>query len=398
MGAADSACAASTVYDSDVSPREPGVSASCRRALFPLVALLLGLLLAAGLLEFGVWVAKPKASYESWHASSLRYLLDPEVDWKLESGPHPWGRINGDHFRGPPLSKDKPAGVFRIAVLGGSAAFDLYKPDEQTWPLLLEQRLNADWPTARKGSRYQVLNAGTPGYSTWQSVRLLRARIFAWHPDLILVYHLYNDSLAFRFDDTEKIIRGWRLNARANHLSAAAHPHLAWDALGRVLPHAGDFLRQQWIQFQRRQRLQENAAYWHRPKLDERAHPVGLGFYRDNLQHMAQLCKAHGVRMGIVTQASMLREHPDAEQQRFIGYGYRGLSHKELWVSYERAWQMAAELAERHEHVFVLPAHLSVPPTRQMFRDEVHLTDRGSALLSELVARHLQAEILEAPH
>ena len=396
-GAVDSVRPASTVYDSGVSSREPGLALHRRRAVSSLLALLLGLLLAAGVLEISVWVAQPEASYEQWHASSLRYLLDPEVDWKLEPGTHPWGRINGDHFRGPPLSKDKPADVFRIAVLGGSAAFDLYKPDEQAWPLLLEQHLNANRHAARKGPRYQVLNAGTPGYSTWQSVRLLRAHIFDWHPDLILVYHLYNDSLAFRFDDSEKIIRGWRMNARANHLSAAAHPHLAWDALGSVLPHAGDLLRHQWIQFQRRQRLQENAAYWHRPKLGERAHPVGLGFYHDNLEHMAELSEAHGVRMGIITQASMIREHPTAEQRQVIGYGYRGLSHPELWASYQRTWQMATELAERHEHVFALPAHLLVPPTREMFHDEVHLTDRGSALLSELVARHLQEEILEAP-
>lgn len=397
LGAVASGCPASPVYDSAVSSRQPGRALLRRRAVSSSLALLLGLLLAAALLEIGVWVAEPEASYERWRASSMRYLLDSEVDWKLEPGPHPWGRINGDYFRGPPLSKDKPADVFRIAVLGGSAAFDLYKPDEQAWPLLLEQHLNADRPAARSGSRYQVLNAGTPGYSTWQSVRLLEARIFDWHPDLILVYHLYNDSLAFRFDDSEKIIHGWRMNARANHLSAAAHPHLAWDAFGRVLPHAGDFLRQQWVQFQRRQRLQENAAYWHRPQLDQRAHPVGLGFYRDNLERMAELCEAHDVRMGIVTLASMIREHPTAEQRRVIGYGYRGLSHPELWASYERAWQMATELAERHENVFVVPAHLSVPATREMFHDEVHLTERGSALLSELVARHLQKEILEAP-
>lgn len=396
-GVVDSARPASAVYDSGVISRVPGLALHRRRALSSLLALALGLLLAAGLLEIGAWVIRPEASYERWHASSLRYLLDSEVDWKLEPGPHPWGRINGDHFRGPPLSKDKPADVFRIAVLGGSAAFDLYKSDEQAWPLLLEQRLNSDSPAARKVPRYQMLNAGTPGYSTWQSVRLLRARIFDWHPDLILVYHLYNDSLAFRFDDSEKIIRGWRINARANHLSVAAHAHPAWDALGRVLPHAGDLLRHQWIQFQRRQRLQENAVYWHRPKLGERAHPVGLGFYRDNLEHMAELCEAHGVRMGIITQASMIREHPTAEQRQVIGYGYRGLSHPELWASYERAWQMATELAERHEHVFASPVHLWVPPTREMFHDEVHLTDRGSALLSELLARHLQEDILEAP-
>jgi hypothetical protein len=93
----------------------------------------------------------------------------------------------------------------------------------------------------------------------------------------------------------------------------------------------------------------------------------------------------------------MIREHPTAEQRRVIGYSYRGLSHPELWASYERAWQMATELAERHENVFVVPAHLSVPATREMFHDEVHLTERGSALLSELVARQLQKEILEAP-
>jgi lysophospholipase L1-like esterase len=383
------------VYDRDVSSREPGQGVLPRRALYPWLALLLGIVLAGGLIEAVVRVTRPKASYERWHAASLRYLLDSEVDWKLEPGAHPWGRINADHFRGPPVPKEKPADVFRIVVLGGSAAFDLYKPDAKSWPRLLEGRLNRSQPAAREGVRYQVLNAGTPGYSTWQSVRLLESKIFAWNPDLVLVYHLYNDSLAFRFDDAEKIVDGWRLNALANHLSPAAHAHVIWDALGKVLPHAGDYLRQQWIQYQGRQRLKENAAYWHRPQLGERAHAVGVGFYLSNLERMAELCRQHGVQLGIVTQASVIREHPDPEQRRVIDYAFRGLPQAELWASYERAWQMAADLAERHEEVLLLPAHSWIPPTPEMFHDEVHLTDRGSERLSELVAQELQAALLK---
>jgi hypothetical protein len=377
-----------------VAGRETNSALLRRRRPSRLAALVLGLLLAAGLLEVGVWLAAPEASYERWHASSLRYLLDPHVDWKLEPGPHPWGQINRDHFRGPLLSKDKPGDVFRIVVLGGSAAFDLYKRDEHAWPVLLERRLNADASAQGQGPRYQVLNAATPGYSTWQSVRLLRTRIFDWHPDLILVYHLYNDSLAFRFSNSEEIIRGWRVNARANYLSAAAHPHFGWDTLGRVLSHTGDLLRLRWIQFQRRQRMQENAAYWHRPKLSEKAHPVGLRFYRDNLEEIAELCEEHGTPMVVVTQASMIRENPNAEQKAVTDYSYRGLSQAELWASYERAWQAAMELAEQHEHVFVIRAHLSIPSTREMFRDEVHLTDQGGALLSDIVARYLRMEVV----
>ena len=90
------------MYDSAVSSRQPGRALLRRRAVSSSLALLLGLLLAAALLEIGVWVAEPEASYERWRASSMRYLLDSEVDWKLEPGPHPWGRINGDDFRGPP--------------------------------------------------------------------------------------------------------------------------------------------------------------------------------------------------------------------------------------------------------------------------------------------------------
>jgi lysophospholipase L1-like esterase len=88
----------------------------------------------------------------------------------------------------------KPAGAFRIVVLGDSISAMIGQRihlGARPWPDALEVLLNG--PVPRADRVVEVLNFGTDGYGTLQEARLLETKAVRYDPDLILVQYCYND-------------------------------------------------------------------------------------------------------------------------------------------------------------------------------------------------------------
>lgn len=96
------------------------------------------------------------------------------------------GDINGYGIRDREHSVAKPAGVYRIVVVGDSIAFGYCNdsedvPIDRVFPHLLEERLNRDG-----GGRYEVVNLAVSGDDSRQEsgpLPALRARAHALAPD-----------------------------------------------------------------------------------------------------------------------------------------------------------------------------------------------------------------------
>ncbi len=92
-------------------------------------------------------------------------------------------RINSDGYRGPPL--DKPKRRFRILCVGGSTTWGATTArGDKPWPRILQGLLGP--------KKFEVINAGVPGHSIIFNEHLL-ARHLALKPDLIILYHGFND-------------------------------------------------------------------------------------------------------------------------------------------------------------------------------------------------------------
>jgi hypothetical protein len=142
-------------------------------------------------------------------------------------------RINHQGLRagrdyGPPLPGR------RILALGDSFTMGYSVPEEQTWVKVLEARLGPPW---------EVLNAGVPGYSTWQELAWFEEEGLALHPQIVLLgFFLGNDladnarrRLPVEMRDGRLLAAGVRPLllplARNSHLY-----HLAWRARRGPLP------------------------------------------------------------------------------------------------------------------------------------------------------------------
>jgi lysophospholipase L1-like esterase len=92
------------------------------------------------------------------------------------------GASNSLGFRDREHAVAKPAGVYRIVVLGDSIAAGLHvERNEDIFPPILERLLVQD------GRRAEVINLAVSGYNTQQEVEMLREKGLQYHPDLVVV-------------------------------------------------------------------------------------------------------------------------------------------------------------------------------------------------------------------
>jgi lysophospholipase L1-like esterase len=116
--------------------------------------------------------------------SRLRHALVRNYDY------FGWAHIDAQGFRGRPVATEKPPDVLRIMVVGSSTTFDpQVTGDAAAWPARLEVWLTRLSPERK----YEVINAGVPGYRVIDDLIRLETELYQYQPDLIILYEGHND-------------------------------------------------------------------------------------------------------------------------------------------------------------------------------------------------------------
>ena len=117
--------------------------------------------------------------------SQLGWRMRPNLAaWYTQEGKG-FVRANDEGMRDRNHLLDKPAGVYRIAVLGDSYAEARQVEREQAfWALLPEELAACGF---QKGKRIEALNFGVSGYGTAQEYLMLQTNAIRYRPDLVLL-------------------------------------------------------------------------------------------------------------------------------------------------------------------------------------------------------------------
>jgi hypothetical protein len=95
----------------------------------------------------------------------------------------------------PPVAMQKPAGVYRVIVLGGSTVRGDGSPrPSQNIVGMLRAAVRDRQITAADGRRVEFINAGVDGYNSAQEYLYFVSRLVRLEPDLVVVYDGWNDS------------------------------------------------------------------------------------------------------------------------------------------------------------------------------------------------------------
>lgn len=100
-------------------------------------------------------------------------------------------RISEQRLRNRPVEVPKPGDVFRVLVLGDSVPFGWGVGEDDPFPRRLEVLLQRE-PRA-DGRRYEVVNAGSPGWGLAEEFTWLRDHGLAFAPDVVLHCVINND-------------------------------------------------------------------------------------------------------------------------------------------------------------------------------------------------------------
>ncbi|MBZ0290761.1 MAG: hypothetical protein K8I30_24255 [Anaerolineae bacterium] len=120
---------------------------------------------------------------------NVRYVPLPYVGYGLSPG---FADNNSLGYRGSEITIPKPANTFRIVALGSSVTYGTGLQTDETYPAQLQTILREEY-----GYRnVEVINAGVPGYASWEYVIAFSFRILDLQPDLIIVYENTNDVTA----------------------------------------------------------------------------------------------------------------------------------------------------------------------------------------------------------
>ncbi len=160
-----------------------------RKILVSALLILFGVLLALGALEVFVRVSgKTPPSGEpaffwqddkrfGWfHTPGAEgYYFNPPGEYNA------YAKVNSAGLIDQEYAQEKPAGVYRILVLGDSFTEGLRVPMDAAFHSILEEELNA------AGKKVEVINAGVAGWGTDQELLFYRAIGRKYHPDIVLL-------------------------------------------------------------------------------------------------------------------------------------------------------------------------------------------------------------------
>ncbi|RJP27657.1 MAG: hypothetical protein C4527_12695 [Candidatus Omnitrophota bacterium] len=92
----------------------------------------------------------------------------------------------------------KPDGVIRIAAMGDSCTFGWMTAEEDAYPRVLERLLNERTP-----QKFEVLNFGVPGYTSFHGLLQYERLVKRFRPDILILAFGFNDWYESRMTEAE---------------------------------------------------------------------------------------------------------------------------------------------------------------------------------------------------
>ncbi|MCA8926295.1 MAG: hypothetical protein KDD82_31095 [Planctomycetes bacterium] len=274
--------------------------------------------------------------------------------------------VNSQGFRGPEIG---PKGATpRLLTVGGSTTFGLYtSTNANTWPLRLQAQLT------EAGHPCEVINAGTPGWTLRSSLTNLELRGWALEPDVVVVYHNYNDLMS---------------NGEAQYLRDAEVD----DVEELYRPPPGGFLDHFAVFRFARSQLRDPYDKLREKQVELK--PEGVAAFEKNLRRLARRAREQGARLALCTFPHAFRptyEQSVADEVPEIEEWYLQKGPLEYSVLLEGLKQHDAVIRRvaKDEGALLIDLSPDFPTDVSYYMSPIHHSDAGEALVATRVREAL---------
>jgi len=303
------------------------------------------------------------------------FVPDAFLQWRNRPGMFiSWAgvRLNARGQRGSGVPPRKRPGVLRIVVLGDSCSFGILAtgPGNFEMPKPYAEALQALLDRDAGPGRFEVINYGTMGYTTFHGLRLMRRNVPGDEPDFVVIRFGWNDHLASPVEHSFSNVR----NPVLENLEDLAYDSRLYSMLRyRGIPMEAVARMGKWTP-------SPNPTVWVRP--DD---------YAFNLSRMIDLARAIGARP-ILVDAPPAPVSPQirANVVFIAGAGYQSV--EQLLVAHARYQEITARVARGKG----VPFLRTTPPAGESGAYfSAYDLPHPSAAGHERIARALRTEILQ---
>lgn len=307
--------------------------------------------------------------------------------------------VNSNGFRGEEFATPKAQGNYRIFAMGGSTTFGYYpatSSDRAAYPGVLAALLQSNRPNPSV-AKYEVINAGVPGYSMRTLTQSLLARILFYEPDMVVITEVTNDL------------------ARYGNVAGLDHPLLNQFVPTGIVAGLLDNLLG-WSYAIQELRFVLGTRIWGglvaRFTNESAPNPSGSkGWVRDaryeeafrrDVRNLVRIAKLNGVTPVLATQAISFREDTDfsnltADEVKMQfnkpAIFYATVPANERYMMFRRYNVIIREVAEAEGAIYA-DVDAAIPKTSEYHWDYCHLTDKGSAIQAEVIFKAITKRAL----
>jgi hypothetical protein len=229
-------------------------------------------------------IGKPEGSDRFQDSDVVHYLKDDFLQFELEPSIERtfFGQpfvTNAYGMHDDPVTREKPKGTFRVAVLGASIDMgwgvkqqDTYINRLEEWLTAHSERLHISPPR-----RFEVLNFGVAAYSPLQRLEVLRRKVKDFDPDMVIYSATTLDKRLLEIHVCDMLWRG---------------VDLEYDFLRRLVANAGVT--------ENELRKNRDGRMVNKDRLKQKLYPHIWKLYDDTMAAVAAECRAAGLPVVVV--------------------------------------------------------------------------------------------------
>lgn len=273
--------------------------------------------------------------------------------------------------RTPSLATPKPAGVYRIACLGGSTTFGFgARTNDAAYPAALQRRLGELRPELRA----EVFNAGVQGWNLRDSITNYQLFLEPLGFDLVVIMHAHNDL--YEAGSPRYLAR----SQAASPAELRQEPGLLSRLVGATATY----------------RVLSERLARHRLKHYKLAEVPAAGqeAFERNLRFAIRTLRGRGTQVALVTFPHIFAPTADEARRPFGDYRLE-VTVKHCPLAYPALVAGLADYNERirrvgaEEGVTVIDLAREFPADPALYVDFIHHTDAGHARKAELILQGL---------
>ena len=363
-----------------------------KRILFFCITCSLSVLMAFTALEVYVRITRP--NIDLFELTGRIAGVNPMSEWavvdafsayRTKPGQYADNKTVNSHgfLSTPEITPDKSEGTVRIVFLGGSSTAGTGRnlADAETWPWLTVELVRKQVP-----QQVDFINAAVGGYSSFESYGRLWSRIRHFAPDIVVVYHGWNEMYYFNKADD---ILSWRtLPDGSWSIAQASEPITIYSPLwiDPIIRGSQSLSR---IRIRLSRPLSGEVGSSSDVPLITDFNHLGLPIWRTNLRLIREACEVIDAKLFVAKQATLIVPDLPEEQRNRCKYDFHGFDHDAHVNAFTEIYRIIDE--EIPEDSVVDVTAMSGRP--EFFFDHVHPTPVGCVEIATIVSESLVAHI-----